>query len=105
MRGGDVEGIVAVLDPDVLVHVEAPTGERKEIRGARTWAQGAVAFAHHVQPHAVALVDGAVGLVLAPHGRLTRVMRFRFEDGKIAEVDVIVEPARLAKLDLAVLDD
>jgi RNA polymerase sigma-70 factor (ECF subfamily) len=108
LRAGDFEGLLAVLDPDVLVRVDAAgarPGAPREIRGARNWAKGALAFsqvARFVQP---ALVDGGAGLVLAPGGRLFRVLRFTFEGGKIAQVDVIADPERLRQLDLAVLND
>jgi hypothetical protein len=48
---------------------------------------------------------GTVGVVLAPRGRLFRVLTFTITRGKIAQVDVIADPARLRELDLAVLDD
>jgi RNA polymerase sigma-70 factor (ECF subfamily) len=51
-----------------------------------------------------ALVDGAVGIILAPGGRLSRVLRFTIADGKIREVEIIVNPERLRNVDLAVLD-
>jgi len=53
----------------------------------------------------VALVNGAVGLVLAPRGRLFRVVTFKFAQGKIIQMDVVADPARLQQLDLAVLND
>ena len=98
LRAGDIEGLIAVLDPDVVVRTEG-----REVRGARNWAKGAVAFqrfARFVQP---ALVDGTVGAVLAPGGRLQRALRLSFANGKIAEVEIIIEPERLAKLDIAAL--
>lgn len=104
MRAGDFEALVAVLDPDVVVHAGTP-GAPRELRGARNWARGAVAFskqARFVQP---ALVNGSVGVVLAPYGRLFRALSFTFAGGKIATVDVIADPARLAALELAVLPD
>ena len=107
LRSGDFEGLVAVLDPDVVVHVDAAAGASgapREAHGARNWAQGAIAFsrmARFVQP---ALVDGAVGLVLAPGGRLSRALRFTLAGGKIAHVDVVADPARLRQLTLAVLE-
>jgi hypothetical protein len=52
-----------------------------------------------------ALVNGAVGVVVAPRGRLLVVLRFTIDGGKITEIDVIADPARLRQLDLAVLDD
>ena len=106
LRAGDFEGLLAVLDPDVVVRAESAAGVR-EVRGARAWAQGAIAYSRLVrfsqaQP---ALVDGSVGLVLAPRGRLLRVLRFKFKDGKIVEAEVVVTPEHLRQLDLAVLND
>ena len=97
-----------MLDPDVVVRVDqaaGPPGAPREVRGARTWAKGALAysrFAHFAQP---ALVNGAVGVVVAPRGRLFRVLYFTLTRGKIAQVDVIADPARLRQLDLAVLPE
>ena len=106
LRGGDFDGLIAVLDPDVLVRTDATVarGGTQEVRGARNWAKGAVAFgrgARYAQP---ALVNGTVGLVVAPRGRLFRVLSFTFAGGKIAQVEVIGDPVRLQALELAVLD-
>jgi len=107
LRAGDFEGLLTVLDPDVLIRTDiaGPTGAPTEIRGARNWAQGAIAFsrlARFVQP---ALVNGSAGLVFAPGGRLTRVLSFTIAQGKIVQFEVIAGPERLRRLDLAVLDD
>jgi len=108
LRAGDFEVLIAVLDPDVVVRVDEDAGRPgapREIRGAETWAKGALGFsqlARSVQPM---LVDGAMGLVWAPRGRVSRVLRFKIRRGKIVEVDIIANPARLNKLDLAVLKD
>ena len=107
LRAGDVEGLVAVLDPDVVVRVDAAggaSGGPREVRGARTWAQGAVAFSGMAPSMQPALVDGSVGLVLAPEGRLSRALRFTIADGRIVAVDVVADPERLRALTLAVLD-
>jgi RNA polymerase sigma-70 factor (ECF subfamily) len=109
LRRHDFEGLVAVLDPDVVVRIDeaaARPGAPRQIRGAENWAKGAIAFSRHltgtVQPM---LVNGEVGLVWTPGGRVFRVLRFSFADGKIATVDVIADPARLPEFDLAILDD
>ena len=108
MRAGDFQGLIAVLDPDVVVRAEGPEGVR-EIRGAQNWAKSALAyqrshavaqFARSVQP---ALVDGSVGIILAPRGRLSRVLRFTIADGKIREVEIIVNPERLRGLEIRTL--
>ena len=110
IRAGDFDGLIAVLDPDVVVRAESPEGVR-EIRGAQNWAKSALAyqrshpvaqFARSVQP---ALVDGSAGIILAPHGRLSRVLRFTVADGKIREVEIIVSPERLRALEIRTLGE
>lgn len=109
LRRGDFEGLVAVLDPDIVVRIDeaaARPGAPREIHGAENWAKGAIAFSRQlagaVQPM---LVNGEVGLVWAPGGHVFRLLRFSFADGKIATADVIANPARLSEFDLAVLDE
>jgi RNA polymerase sigma factor (sigma-70 family) len=109
LHRGDFAGLVTVLDPDIVVRVDeaaARPGAPREIRGAQNWAKGAMAFSRQltgtVQPM---LVNGEVGLVWTPGGRVFRVLRFSFADGKIATVDVIADPARLREFDLALLDE
>jgi len=107
LRGGDFVGLIAVLDPDVLVRSDVAAvgpGGSREVRGARNWAKGAIVAARGARFAQPALVDGRVGLVVAPRGRLFRVLSFTFAGGKIAQVEVIGDPARLQELELAVLD-
>jgi RNA polymerase sigma-70 factor, ECF subfamily len=107
-RQGDFEGLLTVLDPDVLVRIDetaARPGVPREIRGAREWAKGAIAFSQAIRFVQPALVGGAVGLVWAPGGRLLRALRFTIAHGKIAGVEIIANSARLRELDLALLDD
>jgi hypothetical protein len=108
LRGGDFEGLIAVLDPDVIVRADSttvPPGPPIEIRGARNWAKGAIAFARTARSVQPMLVDGSLGLVWAPGGRLSRVLRFTITGGKIVQAEVIADPERLSKLDLAVFDE
>lgn len=105
LRAGDIEGLISVLDPGVVVHVGEGAGRPgapREIRGAQNWARGAVAFAAVARSLQPALVDGSVGLVWAPQGRLMRALTFTLKGGRIAEAEIIADPARLRELDLAV---
>jgi RNA polymerase sigma-70 factor (ECF subfamily) len=107
-RGGDFDALVALLDPDVVVRADAramPVGASTEVRGAPAVAEQALSFSRRVQYARPALVNGAVGIVVAPHGRLSTVMAFTVKRGKIVEINVLADPARLRQLDLAVLDD
>jgi hypothetical protein len=104
-RGGDFDALVAVLDPDVVLRSDrgaVPAGASREVRGAPAVARRAAKErARAARP---ALVNGAVGVVVAPRGRLLMVLGFTIRGGKIVEIDAIADPARLRKLDLAVLD-
>src|SRR5579875_439467 len=81
----------------------AHPGAPREVRGARNWAHGAVAFSQTARFAQVALVDGSVGIIFAPDGKLSRVLRLTIAGGKITQADLIAEPARLRELELAVL--
>lgn len=103
LRAGDFDALLAVLDPDLVVRADmggAPT----EIRGAATWAKGAVAYGHLAELATPMLVDGAVGVVVAPRGKLVRALRFTIANGKISEIEVIGTPARLGELDVSTVD-
>ena len=105
---GDFDALLAVLDSDVVVraeHAAVRPGAPREVRGARVWAKQALAFARGARFARPALVNGAVGAVVAPGGRLFRVLRFTLTHGKIVQIDVVADPARLRQLDLAVLND
>ena len=103
LRGGDFEGLLAVLDPDLVVRADIPGGV-SEVRGAAVWAKGAVAYGHMARLVRPALVNGAIGLVLAPRGRLTRALAFEFANGKITKIEVIGDAARLGNLEVAIVD-
>jgi RNA polymerase sigma-70 factor (ECF subfamily) len=62
-------------------------------------------FSGRAQLARSALVDGAVGVMVAPLGRLLLVLRLKLAQGRIAEIDVVADPDRLRRLDLAVLPD
>jgi RNA polymerase sigma factor (sigma-70 family) len=106
LRGGDFEGLLAVLDPDLVVRadVPAPSGAPAEIRGAAVWAKQAIAFGQLARLARLALVNGAVGIVMAPRGRLFRVVRLTIANGKITQLEVIGDKARLGALDLSIVD-
>ena len=106
LRRGDVEELLTVLDPDLTVRVDGSaggTGAPKEVHGAETWARGAVRFAHLIVAPQLALVDGRLGVLLAPGGKLSRAMRLTFSEGRITEIEIIADPERLNALDLNVV--
>jgi RNA polymerase sigma-70 factor (ECF subfamily) len=107
-RSGDFEALLRLLDPDVVLRADAasmPTGLSVTVRGAEAVARGALASSTRARVTEAALVDGSVGLVMAPRGRLAVALRFTVVGDAITEIDVIGDAARLGRLELAVLDD
>jgi RNA polymerase sigma-70 factor, ECF subfamily len=106
-RGGDLTALIAVLDPDVVLHGDAqssPTGRPITVRGALTVARGARLATDRTQASRVVLINGTPGIAWAPHGKLTLVMAFTIPGDTITQIDIISDPGRLAGLGLAVLD-
>ena len=105
-RAGDFDALLAVLDPDVVLRADSGAvrvGLSREVRGAPAVAKRALkGRARAARP---ALVNGAVGIVVAPRGRLLTVLGFTVRGAKIVGIDAIADPVRLRQLDLALLDD
>ena len=106
-RNGDLDALVAVLDPDVVLRSDGGTarpGGTAVVHGAASVAGQAVMF--H-QPSAwlrPALINGAAGVVVIVGGEVFSVLGFTVSDGKIVEIDALVDPQRLRGLDLSALD-
>jgi RNA polymerase sigma factor (sigma-70 family) len=104
-RDGDFDALLAVLDENVVLHVDAAAaGTPTTIRGAHAVATNARAFSANARFAEPALVDGAVGIVVAPKGNLALVLRFGVAGDKITEIDIDADPQRLKAFSLAVLD-
>ena len=102
-RDGDFDALLEVLDPDVELRIDGGV-LRAEASLVR---RGADAVAPHTTTYAKlypfvrpALVNGAAGAVVAPHGRVLSVMAFTVTNGRIARIDALLDPERLAQLDL-----
>jgi RNA polymerase sigma factor (sigma-70 family) len=106
-RHGDLGALVAVLDPEVVLRADAgalPVAMSRLVRGAEAVAKTALAFSRrglYVQP---AVINGAAGAVSSRDGRPFAVAGFTVRGGKIREIDILADPARLSRLDLTVLD-
>ena len=106
-RNGDFEGLLAVLDPDVVLRADAGAARAatRIVRGAATVAGQALTFARVAVDGQPALVNGAAGVVARSHdGRPFAVMGFTVAGGKIFEIDVLVDPDRMRHLDLSALE-
>ena len=100
-RGGDMQGLLAALDPDIVVRSDAAArklGASPEVHGAERVARFYLGKAQEARP---ALVDGEVGIVVAPRGRLFLALKLTFANNRIAGIDVVADPAQLRNIDVA----
>jgi RNA polymerase sigma-70 factor, ECF subfamily len=105
-HGGDIEALLALLDPEVVRRADRTAlraGAAAELRGGRAVAEETATNARVARFAAPALVDGRVGLVVAPRGRLLVAIALTVKGEKVSEIDAIADPWRLRRLDLAVL--
>lgn len=118
-RTGDLTGLLAVLDPDAVLRIDGAArmafgakdaaNTAKELQGVSTWAKQligfsrALRFAAYLHMVQLALIDGALGVVVAPFGRLSRVLVFSIEADKITRIEVIGEAARLREMEIVPL--
>jgi RNA polymerase sigma factor (sigma-70 family) len=100
-REGDFDALVALLHPDVMVEADLGRG-RRTVRGAGSVAEQALLFTARSRFARPAMVDGAVGIVVAPRGRLAVAMTFTVTDGRIARIRILGDPAHLADLTITV---
>jgi len=113
-RDGDLEAVLAVLDPDVVLRVDpvavkaAAANEARgaprlvpEVRGAADVARVFLGSALAARP---ALVDGTPGAAWAPGGRPRAIWAFKVEQGRIVEVQVTVDPKSIARLEVLLVD-
>jgi RNA polymerase sigma-70 factor (ECF subfamily) len=104
-RSGDFEKLLEVLDPDVVLRQDPafpPVAAWPFVHGAEAVAKG---FAGRAQGARPVLVNGSVGVVVAPRGQMLFVLELKIVDGKITEIDMIADQARVRQLDLAEMKD
>lgn len=102
-RSGDLTALLATLAPDAYFHADATAaklGGPAEARGAEAVA---ALFNGRAQAARLAMIDGNVGIIVAPRGRLFLALLPRVLDGKIVEIEVIGDAQRLSQLSLGLL--
>jgi RNA polymerase sigma factor (sigma-70 family) len=104
-RDGDFDALVAVLDPDVVLRADTgPPAPSRVVRGADVAARQALMWSRvDLTPHRV-LVNGAAGIVSTRAGQPFSVGAPAVREGRIVAIDILGDPERLARLDLAFLE-
>jgi RNA polymerase sigma factor (sigma-70 family) len=108
VRGGNMDAIVALLDPNVVLRADAAAAPGRtllEVRGSTTVAKGALAFAARTRFASPMLLNGVPGLVVAPGGRARLALIMDIPGEKIRAIEIVAEPARLIQIDFATLED
>ena len=103
-RAGNFEALLTLLDPDIVYRADFQ-GKSQVVRGAAAVVKQARVFIRLVRFAQPVLVNGAVGVVVAPFGQLRYVAQFTITGGKIAQINVMADPAGLRQLHLSVLPD
>ena len=106
-REGDFDALVAVLDPGIVMRVDrgpAPAGGSAEFRGVPAVVEQVATFAPLARFARPALVNGAAGFVVERGGRPLAVAGFTVVDGRVVEIDLLADPARLRALDVTMGD-
>ncbi|GIJ23579.1 RNA polymerase sigma factor SigJ [Micromonospora lutea] len=107
-RDGDIEGLVAVLHPDVVLRSDGGATRARHttvITSAREVAEQATTFGRFSPYARHAVINGGAGVVVMASGRPLSIMAFTVHDGRIAEIDVIADPERLGRFDLSAFAD
>jgi RNA polymerase sigma-70 factor (ECF subfamily) len=100
-RSGDFEALVALLDPEVLLRPDRGAAAVTElIRGAQNVARTALMFAPAAMTPNRVLVNGGLGVLSTSDGQPVSLLAFTVSDGRIVEIDIIADPARLVTLGL-----
>jgi RNA polymerase sigma-70 factor (ECF subfamily) len=103
-RGGDLETLVSLLAPDVVVRIDGGAQARTVLEGREAVARGAMAFAQVAELTRPALVNDALGAAAFRAGRLVSVAAFTVSAGRITALDIVNDPERIARVDSSVLD-
>jgi RNA polymerase sigma factor (sigma-70 family) len=103
-RDGDFDALVAVLDPHIVERVDTGSGTIVEVRGAEKVARRAMAASQLGLVARPALVNGAAGWVSVLDAELFAIGALTVHNGRITTMDILLDPARLARLDLTDFD-
>lgn len=106
-RAGELDALLAVLAPDVIRQADPATLRglaEPQVRGARTVAEETLTNTGRARFAEAALLNGSLGVVVAPRGRLALALVLTIEQDRITAITVVSDPAQLRRLDLAVVD-
>jgi RNA polymerase sigma-70 factor (ECF subfamily) len=104
-RAGDFDALVALLDPEVVLRVDyGAAGPSRLLRGAVTVAEQSLLYSRGAAAARRVVINGAAGMVPMINGRPLAVFSPTVRGGRIVEINILADPARLARLALPQLN-
>jgi len=103
-RDGNFDALVVVLDPDIVLREDTGSGTIVEVRGAENVARRAMAASRLGLDVRPARINGAAGWIALFDGDVFAIGALSVRDGRITTMDILLDPARLARLDLTDFD-
>jgi RNA polymerase sigma-70 factor (ECF subfamily) len=106
-REGDFDALLSVLDPNVVLRSDGgpASGLSRYVQGAEAVAGQALMWRRVDLTRQRALVNGAAGMVMYRDGEPFSICAVTVKNGRLAELDFLVDPERIAEVDLTVLDE
>lgn len=104
-RGGDLQALVRVLDPDIVLRVDQGRGEPVVVLGAAAVAARAAAYGSLARLTRLALLDGQVGTAAVRDGAIVSASRLWFSSAGISRMEIVSDALALAGLDVVLLED
>src|SRR5262249_11126848 len=103
-RGGELETLVSMPDPEGVFQADSASMRGCPARAGHGAGSVAKLYAGRAHGAGSALIDGAVGIVVAPLGRLMMVTHVTVSSGRISKLDVVADPAKLSDMDIVALE-
>ncbi|PYE11702.1 RNA polymerase sigma-70 factor (ECF subfamily) [Williamsia limnetica] len=101
-RGGDLQTLMAVLDPDVVIRTDIAADRAPlEVVGAAEAARGAVTFQRFTERTQMVLVNGGIGVIAFKGDAVSSIAAFSVEGGRILALNIVADPERLARIDFS----
>ena len=103
-RDANIEGLMAVLDPEIVFRADAAAIKLSGGVSLRGAAEIAKAFAGRAQAARPGLINDEIGLIVAPKGKLLLVLALTFDGDRISEIEAVADRASLSELELSFSD-
>ena len=101
-RGGDLEALMAVLDPNIVIRTDVAADRAPvEVLGAEAAARGAITFQRFSERTQMVRMNGGIGVLAFSGDTVSSIAAFTVSDGRVVAMNIVADPERLAQLDFS----